>query len=186
MVILVFHILAMCMEIFKVREGSWVYPDAFMLGILGVPLFAGFMYSAVGSYLVRLHGQFRIVYQHLPQPQALLLLSALCYANFFTHHYIADARWLLTAASFWLLWRTQVSVQVATSRYSLPVLMPLLVVAVLIWLAENMATYSRVWLYPNQIAAWQMVSLSKISSWYLLLLLSFALIVVVHTRQAND
>ena len=52
-VIILFHILATCMELFKTHPavGSWAYPDignaSLVLGT--VPLFTGFLYSAVGS-----------------------------------------------------------------------------------------------------------------------------------------
>lgn len=50
-VIVVFHVVATIMELFKTSDGigSWSYPDEFVFGIANVPLFAGFMYSAVGS-----------------------------------------------------------------------------------------------------------------------------------------
>lgn len=48
-VIALFHLVAMGMEIFKTHPsiGSWQYPEEFRIGIMNVPLFAGFMYSAV-------------------------------------------------------------------------------------------------------------------------------------------
>lgn len=58
--IITFHILAMIMEVFKTSPqiGSWAYAPGFKIGIMGVPLFAGFMYSElvvtspeVGVYL---------------------------------------------------------------------------------------------------------------------------------------
>lgn len=64
-VILIFHLVATLMEAFKTHPsiGSWSYPEGFSIGIMAVPLFAGFMYSAVGSYIARVwrifHFQFR-------------------------------------------------------------------------------------------------------------------------------
>ena len=49
-VILMFHAVGTVMEIFKTSAGSWIYPEANLLRIGGVPLFTGFMYAAVGSY----------------------------------------------------------------------------------------------------------------------------------------
>lgn len=51
--IMVFHILGMILEIFKVKHGSWSYPDAGLFKIMDVPLYSAFMYSAIGSYIVR-------------------------------------------------------------------------------------------------------------------------------------
>src|SRR5690606_19398192 len=50
-VILVFHVVGTVMEVFKTAAGSWIYPEPSLLRIGGVPLFSGFMYAAVGSYL---------------------------------------------------------------------------------------------------------------------------------------
>ena len=52
-VILIFHVVGTVMELFKTAAGSWVYPEASILHIGSVPLFSGFMYAAVGSYIAR-------------------------------------------------------------------------------------------------------------------------------------
>ena len=61
--------------------------------------------------------------------------------------------------------------------------MPLLVswalVALFIWFAENIGTYSNAWLYPQQRTGWSMVSPAKFGSWYLLMILSFVLVSTV-------
>jgi uncharacterized membrane protein YoaT (DUF817 family) len=56
-----------------------------------------------------------------------------------------------------------------------------------IWFAENIATYTNIWIYPNQAREWDMVPLAKLSSWYLLMLLSFVLVSFVSEvrRQRN-
>ena len=48
-VILIFHVAATTMELFKTAKGSWIYPEPNLVRIMGVPLFSGFLYSAVGS-----------------------------------------------------------------------------------------------------------------------------------------
>lgn len=62
----------------------------------------------------------------------------------------------------------------------MPLLFGWFLVALFIWFAENIATYANIWLYPNQKEAWQMVPLAKLSSWYLLMLLSFVLVTLVN------
>src|SRR5262245_66439744 len=52
-VILIFHVVGTVMEVFKTGVGSWVYPEPCFFRIAGVPLFSGFMYARVGSYLAR-------------------------------------------------------------------------------------------------------------------------------------
>lgn len=58
----------------------------------------------------------------------------------------------------------------------MPVILSFLLIAFFIWLAENMATYLGAWKYPHQLGAWDMVSLKIMSSWYLLVIISFILI----------
>ncbi len=50
--ICLFHLIGFVLEVFKTSAGirSWVYPDFAYSKVLGVPLFSGFMYAAVGSY----------------------------------------------------------------------------------------------------------------------------------------
>src|ERR1700742_89968 len=68
-VILVFHLLATAMELFKTSPGigSWNYPGPAVIRLAGVPLFAGFMYSAVGSYIARAWRVFELRFTHHPR-----------------------------------------------------------------------------------------------------------------------
>ncbi len=63
----------------------------------------------------------------------------------------------------------------------MPLLLGWFLVALFIWLAENIATFANIWIYPNQHEEWKMVSLAKLSSWYLLMLLSFVLVSLINT-----
>jgi uncharacterized membrane protein YoaT (DUF817 family) len=67
--------------------------------------------------------------------------------------------------------------------------MPLVVAALLtaffLWIAENVGTLTGTWLYPGQ-KGWQLVSLAKLGSWYLLLYLSFVLVTLVHRPRGLD
>jgi len=93
-VIVVFHVIATVMELFKTSEmiGSWQYPGEFAIGIGNVPLFAGFMYSAVGSYIARVWRIFDFRYSHYPPMHLTVILAAAIYLNFFTHHFTFDFR----------------------------------------------------------------------------------------------
>lgn len=185
-VILVFHAIATVMELFKTAVGSWVYPDPALIRIGGVPLFAGFMYSAVGSYIARIWRIFRFAFTGFPPRWALLLVSALIYANFFTHHYLPDARWLLLAAIAWMMRRTYVIFTVRERPRRMHLLLGLTLVALFIWFAENIATYCRIWFYPDQIRGWTPVSPQKISAWFLLMFISFSLVSVLHRRDEGS
>ena len=75
-VILIFHIVGTVMEIFKTDVGSWIYPEPSFLRSAGVPLFSGFMYASVGSYLARISRIFDMRYSHYPPLWATALLAA--------------------------------------------------------------------------------------------------------------
>ncbi|MGR5503916.1 DUF817 family protein, partial [Vibrio sp. DNB22_10_4] len=65
-VILMFHVAGTGMEVFKTAVGSWIYPEASLLRIGGVPLFTGFMYASVGSYIARAWREFDLRFSHHP------------------------------------------------------------------------------------------------------------------------
>ncbi|RDX35276.1 DUF817 domain-containing protein [Kangiella sp. HD9-110m-PIT-SAG06] len=180
-IILLFHIVATVMELFKTSDAiqSWQYPEEFIFGIGNVPLFTGFMYSAVGSYLARVSRIFSFRYSNYPSVGATVILVTAVYLNFFTHHYIWDMRWLLLAVTLVMFYNTRIHFKVIKTYRSMPLLFGWFLVALFIWFAENIATFANIWIYPNQTNGWQMVSFAKLSSWYLLMLLSFVLVTVV-------
>ena len=61
----------------------------------------------------------------------------------------------------------------------MPLLLGLLLVTLFIWFAENIGTFARVWAYPHQGPVWTPVSPAKIGAWYLLMLISYTLVVLV-------
>lgn len=180
-VIVVFHLVATIMELFKTSDsiGAWHYPEAYVFGIGNVPLFTGFMYSAVGSYIARAWRIFDFEYQNYPSKKLSLLLVIACYLNFFSHHFIVDLRWVLLTCTVLLYLRTTIHFKIIKTHRHMPLLVGWFLVAFFIWLAENIATYTNIWIYPNQENVWQMVSLSKLTSWYLLMILSFVLVALV-------
>lgn len=188
-VILIFHILATCMELFKTHPsiGSWVYPGTvdtvFVLGT--VPLFTGFLYSAIGSYISRAYLYLRLVFVRFPAQHHLVLLAILIYVNFFTHHYIVDLRYILFIYVCSVFFQTRVQFQVYKQARSMPFLLATLLTALFVWIAENIGTYTSIWLYPSQMAVWHLVSMQKVGSWFLLLILSFALVSMMYRDRTQ-
>lgn len=182
LVIVIFHLVATVMELFKTSDaiGSWHYPEEFIFGIGNVPLFTGFMYSAVGSYLARVWRIFQFEYSGYPPQQATVILVLAIYVNFFTHHFIWDFRWLLLAATILLFYRTTIYFQIIKTHRQMPLLLGFFLVSIFIWLAENIATYANIWIYPNQHLGWQLVSWQKLNAWFLLMLLSFVLVSLIN------
>ena len=185
-VILIFHLVGTGMEIFKTAAGSWIYPDEAIFRIGGVPLFSGFMYACVGSYMARIQRIFDITFTRYPPLRMTVLLALAIYINFFSHHYIFDFRWLLFAAIVLLYGRSFMHYRVFRFRHAMPMLLAFLLVALFIWIAENIGTWSRAWIYPNQAEGWALVSWSKLGSWYLLMLISVVLVTLVHPPRRHD
>jgi uncharacterized membrane protein YoaT (DUF817 family) len=185
-VIVLFHIVGTVMEIFKTDVGSWMYEGEGLLRIAGVPLFSGFMYAAVGSYLVRVYRLFDLRFTRYPPVWATAILAAVIYANFFTHHFIWDLRWVLLAAVVVLFARTWMHFRIFRRTLRMPVLLAFLLVALFIWFAENIATFSEAWSYPDQMAGWQLVSISKLGSWFLLMIISVVLVTWVYPPRRPD
>lgn len=179
-VILAFHVVGTIMELFKTMMGSWTYPEPSLLRIGDVPLFSGFMYAAVGSYIARTWRGFDIGFRHYPSPWQPALLATAIYANFFTHHFVPDLRWGLFAATAWIFRSTWVEFTVFRARRAMPLLVGFLLVSLFIWLAENIATFANAWRYPAQAHAWSMVPLAKLGAWYLLMIISFVLVSRLH------
>ena len=182
-VIMLFHVTGTAMELFKTDAGSWAYEADGFLRIGAVPLFSGFMYAAVGSYMVRVHRLFDLAFVRYPPRWATVVLAVLIYANFFTHHWIWDARWALTALVVLLWLPTVMHAHVWRRTLRIPLLLPFAGVALFIWLAENIGTASGAWLYPDQVGGWQPVSLSKVSSWFLLMIISVVLVTLVFSPR---
>ena len=180
LVIALYHVIGTAMELFKTGIGAWTYPEPSFFHIAGVPLFSGFMYASIGSYIARAWRLFDFRFTHHPPVWALLLASTAIYANFFTHRYWPDLRLALFAMVGLLLFRTRVHFRNWRSRRSMPLLLGLLLVALFIWFAENIGTFSAVWLYPHQHAGWSMVALPKLGSWFLLVVVSYALVAMVN------
>jgi uncharacterized membrane protein YoaT (DUF817 family) len=182
-VILVFHLVGTAMELFKTQVGSWIYPEPSLLRIGGVPLFTGFMYAAVGSYLARVWRLFDFRFTRHPRLPALAVLAVAIYVNFFTHHYTVDLRLALFAATGMLFGRTWVHLKVWHVHRRMPLLLGFVLVAFFIWLAENIGTATGTWLYPSQVKGWSMVPLAKLGSWFLLMILSYVMVAMINRPQ---
>lgn len=183
-VILAFHIVGAVMEVFKTAKGSWIYPEASCLRLGGVPLFSGFMYAAIGSYIARIWRIFEIRFTRYPPVWATWVLALAAYVNFFSHHFGPDIRFALFAASVILFGPTLFHFRPDRRYRAMPFLLGLVLVSLFVWIAENLGTFTSAWIYPSQQSGWAMVSLGKMGAWYLLLLLSFVLVSLVHRPAA--
>ena len=184
-VIAIYHVVGTVMEVFKTAKGSWIYPEANLIRIAGVPLLSGFMYSTIGSYIARCWRLFDFRFSNYPDPSLTYLLAIAIYANFFTHHYIMDFRWVIFAATAFLFRRTWIYFTCDEIPRRMPLLAGFFLVSIFIWLAENIGTFSAIWLYPHQMkGTWTPVGIGKFGSWYLLMIISFVLVAIIRKPQA--
>jgi uncharacterized membrane protein YoaT (DUF817 family) len=176
--ICLFHVIGFVLEVFKTSAGirSWAYPDFAYSKVLGVPLFSGFMYAAVGSYIIQAWRLLDVRIRHHPPYWMAGLNALVIYANFFTHHYIGDYRWYIAACTLGLYARATVIFRPLDRDRSMPLLLAFVLIGFFIWLAENISTFFGVWRYPNQIGAWAVVHLGKWSSWSLLVIMTFTIV----------
>ncbi|WP_244485756.1 DUF817 domain-containing protein [Bradyrhizobium tropiciagri] len=179
-VILTYHVVGTAMEVFKTQVGSWIYPEPSIFRIGGVPLFSGFMYSCIGSYICRCWRLFDFRFVQHPRRLGLIALSVAIYLNFFSHHYVIDLRWGLFAWAIRLFGRTRIHFKVWTRDRSMPLLLGLVLVSLFIWFTENIGTFTKTWLYPSQRLGWSMVGIEKLGSWFLLLIISYTLVSLVN------
>src|SRR5699024_2188007 len=151
--IFIFHFLGMMMEIFKTKMGSWSYTQSGILYLYGVPLFTGFMYASVGSYILRFQRnfhctficfpsypwfffvasllllfqpKFHCTFSFFPSYSLIFFLALLAYVNFMTHHYMWDMRWMILILSALIFWRTTITFELSVGALKLPFLMVLI------------------------------------------------------------
>ncbi|PSL41596.1 uncharacterized membrane protein YoaT (DUF817 family) [Planomicrobium soli] len=183
-VICLFHVIGLGLELFKVHMGSWTYPEDAYSKFWGVPLYSGFMYASVASYICQAWRRLDLHIYGWPKPVYAISISVLIYANFFTHHFSYDIRWVLKALLFVVFYKTVVMFRLSGSVYKMHAILAFLLVGFFIWIAENIVTFFGAWQYPDQQAAWSLVHIGKISSWFLLVIIS--IIIVAQLKRVKS
>jgi uncharacterized membrane protein YoaT (DUF817 family) len=180
-----FHALGLTLELFKTHPAinSWSYPEAGMLRLGTVPLYSGFMYAAVASYMCQSWRLLRLELEGYPPPAVGVPLAAAIYLNFFTRHFVPDVRWLLAAAVLVAFRRAWVRFTVLDTPRRMPLVLSFALIGFFVWVAENVSTYLGAWVYPEQRGGWRVVSLTVISSWGLLVIVSFILVAALKHRR---
>lgn len=184
-VILVFHATGTAMKLFKVSVGSWAYPEPGLLKLLGVPLFSGFMYAAVGRCIARVIRIFEMRFTPYPPLMVTFLLASAIYMNFFAHHYLPDIRLGLFGATVLIYGRTRISFRVSDQRWWMPLPLAALLASFALWVAENIGTATGTWLYVGQRPD-HWVSFAKLGSWHLLLHVAFVTVTLVSRTALKE
>jgi len=184
--ICLFHVLGFVLEVFKTSSyiQSWHYPDPGYLKLFGVPLFSGFMYAAIGSYVIQAWRLFKLRITHHPRYWMAIICAMLIYLNFFTHHFIGDYRGYLLAFSLGLYARSTVHFTPYDKERKMPLLLSFVLIGFFIWIAENLGTFVGAWRYPDQLTGWVLVHLGKWNSWALLVVMTFT--IVIHLKHIKS
>lgn len=184
-VICLFHLVGTGMEIFKIKMGSWSYPEDAYTKLLGVPLYGGFMYASVASYITQAWRRLGLQIENFPPTWANFVMGSLIYLNFFTHHFTYDIRYPLLLVIGIVYWKTRVHFKVAGQQFAMPVILSFALTGFFIWIAENIATYLGAWQYPNQAHNWKLVHPGKVNAWLLLFIVSFLIVAQLKRIKAN-
>jgi uncharacterized membrane protein YoaT (DUF817 family) len=181
LVIAGFHVVGLVFELVKVSVGSWAYPEPALTKVLGVPLYSGFLYAAVGSYVVAAWRRFDLRvsgYRALPTAA----VAGAIYVNLMTHHWLPDLRWPLAGLLVAVTWGAVVHFTVGGVRYRMPLVVSFTLIGFFLWLAENIATYFGAWTYPHQLEAWRVVDPAKFGAWAMLVSVTFVLVAASRAR----
>ena len=177
-VLSLFHLVGVGLELFKTspQVHSWSYPERAFFRLGTVPLYSGFMYASVASYIMQAWRVFSLRLAGFPRLWLAVSVCAAIYGNFFTNHFTVDVRWPLAAIVLAIFWKTRVYFTVTKRERSMPLVLSFVLIGFFIWIAENIATYFGAWVYPNQAKQWAIVGPAKISSWMLLVIISFIIV----------
>ncbi len=177
LVVTIFHLIGLSMELIEVSiNHSWSYTSTGIFYIASVPIFTGFMYASVGSYMAKEFKLLKLRLNRMPSNAFLIIFSILIYMNFILNNHIYDFRYILLITMFIVYSRANLHFTPATNEYKFSLPIAFLLIGFFIWIAENISTYLGIWSYPDQVPVWHMVHFSKITSWMLLSIVSFNLV----------
>ncbi|WP_245576201.1 DUF817 family protein [Deinococcus murrayi] len=180
--LLLFHALGFGLEAHRVALGAWAYPEEAVGKVLGVPLYAGFMYASVGSYVAQAWQRCELRLSGEPPLTWQVGLVGATYAHFLLSAGL-EVRLGLTAALLLAHRRTRVGFTVGGERLAMSLPLSLTLIAAFVYLAENVATGLGAWVYPHQAGGWRPVHPSKWLAWALML--TPAVLIVARMRAGE-
>jgi len=180
-VVTIFHALGLALEIHKINTGCWSYPEFSYLKIGGAPLYSGFMYAGVASYICLAWKRFDLRVEEWPAAVFILPLAALTYLQFFVGSWTLPGRLMMLALVLATFYRCRVYFTSGGQRLWMPMPVAFALIGSMIWIAENIATFLHAWQYPYQAHGWVPVHATKMVSWTLLIAVS--VVVVEHAHR---
>jgi uncharacterized membrane protein YoaT (DUF817 family) len=172
LVMALYHGLGLLLETYKVNHGSWSYPEAALTKIGNVPLYSGFMYASVASYMSVAYRVFRLEFGGWPGKWWSGLALVLVYGQFFLPAQNLAIRAALAGVIVAVYWRCWVHFDAGGVRLKMPLNVSFGLIGFFVWVAENWATHFHGWVYPNQLDGWEPVQFSKVLSWSLMVVVS--------------
>lgn len=185
MTICVFHLLGIAMEIFKVHHGSWEYPEFAYSKVGGVPLYSGFMYGSVASYICQAWRRFNLKLEHWPSLSVSVAFAVVIYGNFYANRYVSDIRFIIIPLLILAFVLTSVHFETNGVVRRMPVILSFVLISLFLWFAENVGTSLGAWRYPYQEGAWTMVRPHIITSWFLLCIVSVIIVVLLEQLETG-
>jgi uncharacterized membrane protein YoaT (DUF817 family) len=176
----------MGLELYKVQQGSWSYPGDGFLKIGPVPLYAGFMYGSVASFMCLAWKKHDLRATGWPSVSVTFPYALVVYAQFFVPFWPIAARVLIVAVTVWLFRKSLVHFSAAGQRWHIPMPLAFALIGSMIYIAENMGTALGAWLYPNQLDGWQPVHPTKLLSWILLMTVSLVIVAEYKRRTIQS
>ncbi len=177
--IFLFHAMGTALEMFKVNHGGWYYPEPAWFKVMGVPLYSGFMYASVGSFILAVWKQFNVQLDRFPTLIAVVPLVVATYINFFSNYWFWDMKPALLFIALALFFRTRISGTIGATRIGIRLPFVFLVLGPVVWCAENVGTWLGSWEYPRQAGGWVAVPPDKLLSWTVLVMVSFLVVALV-------
>lgn len=150
--------------------------------IASVPIFTGFMYASIGSYMAKEFKLLKLRVEKMPSNIVLIIFSIAIYANFILNNHIFDFRYILIIVMLVLYSPVDLYFTLGRIEYKFNLPLAFFLIGFFIWIAENISTYLGIWSYPNQVPIWHFVHFSKITSWMLLSIVSFNLVYMLLYR----
>jgi uncharacterized membrane protein YoaT (DUF817 family) len=185
-VICIFHFFGFALEVFKTQPAiaSWSYPELGLSKLFGLPLYSGFMYAAVASYMMQAWRLFDLALFGSPSRWLGITLALAVYLNFFTHHapYVPDLRWVIAMVLIITYRNTWVYFTPKRMRLKMPLVLSFCLIGFFVWVAENIASFFGAWIYPHQQNGWALVHVDKLGAWTLLVVLTF--VIVSHAQHS--
>lgn len=178
-IVAAFHLLGLGLEAYKVRHGSWSYPEPALTKVLDVPLYSGFMYASVASYMLGAKRVMRLEFAAMPPRWVLVVGLVAVYANFLLARLFGDVRWWIVLLLATALWRARAVFDYGAGRVRMPVILALALIGGFVFLAENLCTALGTWVYPRQASGWRPVEAGKIVSWILMSTVAFLTITLM-------